>query len=71
MDFGTLPNGRANAPDTSNTLLLLAGNLSPGLSSALMLQASPQHIERLVASRIPNSKDCRRSGLAPKTGLRL
>jgi len=71
MDFGTLPNGRANAPDTSNTLLLLAGNLSPGLSSAFMLQASPWHIEKSVAGRIPNSKDCPRSGLAPKTGLRL
>ncbi len=41
MDVGALPNGRANAPETSNTLLLLAGNLSPGVSPAFMLQASP------------------------------
>ena len=41
MDFGALPNGRANAQETSNTLLLLAGNLSPGLSSALCFKPLP------------------------------
>ena len=41
MDFGALPASRANAPEISNTLLPLAGNLSPGVSPAFMLQASP------------------------------
>jgi len=69
MDFGALPNGRANAPEISNTLLPLAGNLSPGLSPAFMF-SSLAVAGREIGGR-SNAHGSFRSGLAPKTGLRL